>query len=59
MDSTFKNIHNGETKMADQKLNSNVNLGEIRYLGVRDITDYELVDDSEIPDNGSSCGPKK
>ena len=29
--------------MADQKLNFNINLGEIRYLGVPDITDYKLV----------------
>ena len=28
--------------MANQKLNLNVNLGEIRYLGVLDITDYKL-----------------
>ena len=27
--------------MADQKLNLNINFGEIRYLGVPDITDYE------------------
>ena len=29
--------------MADQKLNFNMNLGEIRYLEVPDITDYKLV----------------
>ena len=29
--------------MADQKLNFNINLGEIRYLEVPDITDYKLV----------------
>ena len=28
--------------MADQKLNLNINLGETRYLGVPDITDYKL-----------------
>ena len=28
--------------MADQKLNLNVNLGEIQYLGIPDITDYKL-----------------
>ena len=28
--------------MADQKLKLNINLGEIRYLGVPDITDYKL-----------------
>ena len=28
--------------MADQKLNLNINLGEIRYLQVPDITDYKL-----------------
>ena len=28
--------------MTDQKLSSNINLGEIRYLGVSEITDYKL-----------------
>ena len=28
--------------MADRKLNLCINLGEIRYLGVPDITDYKL-----------------
>ena len=28
--------------MADEKLNFNINLGEIRYLGVFDITDDRL-----------------
>ena len=28
--------------MADQQLNLNINLGEIRYSGVPDITDYKL-----------------
>ena len=31
--------------MADQKLNLNINLGEIRYFGVPDIIDYKLVHD--------------
>ena len=26
-------IKNGRTKMADQKLNLNINLGEIQYMG--------------------------
>ena len=29
--------------MADQKLNFNINSGEIRYLEVPDITDYKFV----------------
>ena len=29
--------------MTDQKLNLNINLIEIRFLGVLDITDYKLV----------------
>ena len=29
-------------------------LGEIRYLGVPDIIDYKLVQDSEIQNNGSN-----
>ena len=28
--------------MADQKLNLNINLGDIRYVGVPNITDYKL-----------------
>ena len=28
--------------MDDQKLHLNINLGETRYLGVSDITDYKL-----------------
>ena len=28
--------------MSDQKFNLNINLGEIRYLGVPEITDYKL-----------------
>ena len=28
--------------MAGQKLNLNINFGEIRYLGVPDVTNYEL-----------------
>ena len=31
---------NGGTKMADQKSNLNITLGEIRYLGIPEITDY-------------------
>ena len=38
--------------MTDQKLNLNINLCEIRYLGVPDIIDYKLVHDSEIQNNG-------
>ena len=34
---TFKNEKNDGTKMADHQLNLNINLGEIRYLGVPDI----------------------
>ena len=34
--------------MADQKLNSNINSGEIRYLAVPDITDYNLVYNLDI-----------
>ena len=39
--------------MTDWKLNSNIKLGEIRYLGVPDIIDYELVHDSEIQNKRS------
>ena len=42
------------TKMTDQKLNLNMNSGEIRYLGVPDIIDYKLVLYSEIQNNGSN-----
>ena len=34
--------------MTDQKLNLNMNLGEIWYLGVPEIIDWKLVHDSEI-----------
>ena len=44
VDSTFR--------MADQKLDSNLNSGEIWYLGVPDIIDYWLVHNSEIQHNG-------
>ena len=44
--------------MADQKLNSHINLGEIWYLGVPDITDYKLVHDSEIQSNGSNMSDR-
>ena len=30
----YLEIKNGRTKMADQKLNLNTNLGEIQYMGV-------------------------
>ena len=40
--------------MTDQKLNLNINLGEIRYLEVSDIIDYKLVHDSEIQNDGSN-----
>ena len=52
--STFRNKKNGRTKMTDQKLNLNMNLGEIRYLGVPDIINYKLVHDSEIQNNRSN-----
>ena len=38
--------------MADQKLNFNINLDEIRYLGVPEITDYKFI--TEIQNNGSN-----
>ena len=38
--------------MTDQKLNLNINLGEIRYLEVPDIIDYKWVHDSEIQNDG-------
>ena len=34
--------------MADQKLNSNINLGEMLYLEVPDITDCKLLHYSQI-----------
>ena len=40
--------------MTDQKLNVNMNLGEIRHLGIPNIIDYKLVHDSEIQNNGSN-----
>ena len=45
----IKESRNGGLKMPDQKLNSNINLGEIWYLGVPDMTD--LVHNSEIKNN--------
>ena len=33
--------------MTDQKLNLNINLGEIRYLEVPDIIDYKLAHNLE------------
>ena len=40
--------------MTDLKLNLNIKLGEIRYLGVPDIIDYKLVQYSKIQNNGSN-----
>ena len=40
--------------MANQKLNSNINLGEIRHLEVPDIINYKLVHDSETQNDGSN-----
>ena len=40
--------------MTDKKLNSNINLREIRYLEVPEIIDYKLVHDSEIQNDGSN-----
>ena len=40
--------------MTDQKLNLNINLGEIRYLEITDIIGYKLVHDSEIQNDGSN-----
>ena len=40
--------------MADQKLNSNINLGEMWYLEVPDITDCKLLHDSENKKKGSN-----
>ena len=39
VDSIIKNKKNGEDKMADEKLNLNINFCKIRCLGVPDITD--------------------
>ena len=40
--------------MTDQKLNLNINLGEVQYLKVLDIIDYKWVHDSEIQNDGSN-----
>ena len=40
--------------MTDQKLNLNINLGEIQYLKVLDIIDYKWVHDSEIQNHESN-----
>ena len=40
--------------MIDEKLNLNIKLSEIRYLGFSDIIDDKLVQDSEIQNNGSN-----
>ena len=46
--------------MADQNLNSNINLSEIWYLSsVPDITDYKLVYYSEIQNNGSNMADRR
>ena len=42
---------NGWTKMTDQKLNLNISWGEIRYLEVPDIINYELVKNSKRRQN--------
>ena len=44
--------------MAELKLNSNINLGEIWYLEVPDIIDCKLVHDSEIQENGSNIADR-
>ena len=40
--------------MIDWKLNLNIKLGKIPYLGVPDIIDYKLFQDLEIQNNGSN-----
>ena len=40
--------------MTDQKLNLNINLGEIRHLEVPDIINYKLDHDSETQNDGSN-----
>ena len=45
--------------MADEKLNAIINLGEIWYLEVPDITDRKLLHDSEIQKNGSNIADRK
>ena len=42
VNSTFRNLKKKQTKMADQKLNLNINSSEIRYLRDSDITNYKL-----------------
>ena len=40
--------------MTNQKLNSNINLGEIRYLEAPEIINYKLFHNSEPQNDGSS-----
>ena len=40
--------------MTDQKINLNMNLGEIQYLKVLEIIDYKWVHDSQIQNDGSN-----
>ena len=40
--------------MTDQKLNLDINLGEIRQLEVPEIIDYKLAHDSEAQNEGSN-----
>ena len=40
--------------MTDQKLNLNINLGQIQYLKVPDIIDFKWVHDSEIQNDASN-----
>ena len=40
--------------MTDQKLQLNINLGEIQHMGVSNIIHYKLVHDSELQNNGSN-----
>ena len=40
--------------MTDQKLNLNINSGEIQYLKVLDIIDYKWAHNSEIQHDGSN-----
>ena len=44
--------------MADQKLTSNINLGQIWFFKVPDITDCKLLHDSEIPKNGCNIADR-
>ena len=55
---TFRNEKNAGTKIVEQKLNSNINLREIWNLEVGGITDYKLVHDSEIKNNGTNIADR-